>query len=116
MLNLIKVYLTSLSNEVDVDSTQAESVLAGTTLVGTQDEYTFKLNQSSLNVPDSDAFEDDDCMSVKSNDDDIASQATTRRTKPEILAVRQFGSFFGELEELRPLHEEALKKLGRKRF
>ncbi|OCL00887.1 uncharacterized protein K441DRAFT_710444, partial [Cenococcum geophilum 1.58] len=117
MSNLIKVHLTSLNIGADVDSTEAESILAGTTLVGTQDEHTFEPKQSSfLNVPDSDAFEDGDCMSIESNDEDIASQAATRRTEPEILAIRQFGSFFGELEELRPLHEEALKKLGTKRF
>jgi hypothetical protein len=117
MSNLIKVHLTSLSNGADVDSTQAESILAGTTLVGTQDEYTFEPQlSSSLNVPDLGAFEDEGCMSVVSNDDDIASQAAMRRTKPEILAVRQFGSFFGQLEELRPLHDEVLKKLGTKRF
>ncbi|KAG4429355.1 hypothetical protein IFR05_015162 [Cadophora sp. M221] len=100
--------------------TQDEHTLVGTqdehTLVATQDSHTFESKQSSsLNVPDSDTFEDD-CMSVESNEEDIASQVATRRTEPEILAVKLFGSFFGELEELRPLHKEALEKLGAKRF
>lgn len=71
---------------------------------------------ASLSLIKQEVFIDEDCFSVASNDDDIASQAATRRTRPEILAVRQLGAFFADLEDLRPLHEAALARLGPQRF
>ncbi|KAF1963801.1 hypothetical protein CC80DRAFT_13282 [Byssothecium circinans] len=98
-------------------STQADSTVGSTTLVDTQDEDATELNYcSSLREMKQEVLTDEDCISVESNDEDIASRAAIRRTEPEILAVRQFGSFFAELEELRPLHEEALVRLGTQRF
>jgi hypothetical protein len=93
----------------DQSSTQAESVSAGTTLVASQEEL-------SIDVTKSPFIGDDDYMSVASNQEDIASRAAGFRTQPEIFAVREFGSFFGDLTELRSLHRAALEKLGIERF
>ena len=57
-----------------------------------------------------------DCMSIMSNDEDIASKAPRSRTEPELLAVKLFGAYFAELDDLRDLHYDLLKKLGANRF
>ncbi|KAF5859641.1 hypothetical protein ETB97_002552 [Aspergillus alliaceus] len=106
-----------MSEGQESSSRQAESIFGGTTLVETKDEIMLGLKPSlPLDRMTSDTIEDEDCISVESNDDDIASQTATKRTEPEILAARHFGLFLAELKELRPLHEEALKKLGVERF
>ncbi|KAL4974912.1 hypothetical protein BDW66DRAFT_79394 [Aspergillus desertorum] len=107
----------SVSENQESSTRPAESVFAGTTLVETQAELQYEA-QSALPFDQkvSDTSEDEDYISVVSNDDDIASQVATKRTEPEIFAARYFGSFLAELKELRPLHEEALRKLGVKRF
>ncbi|KAL3472025.1 hypothetical protein BJX99DRAFT_262636 [Aspergillus californicus] len=107
----------SVSENQESSKRQAESTFGGTTLVETQDDLMLEKKPSlPLHQCNLDAIEDEDCMSVESNDDDIASQTAAERTKPEILAARYFGLFLAELKELRPLHEEALNKLGAKRF
>ena len=93
----------------DQPSTQAESVLTGTTLIETQGLHGLGVNKSPF-------IEDDDYMSVASNKEDIASQVAGYRTQPEMFAVREFGSFLGEFEELRTLHSAALEKLGIERL
>jgi tetratricopeptide (TPR) repeat protein len=95
--------------------TQEESSVRSATLVEDQDGFTAE-KSSATDVMEPEREGDDDCMSMESNDEDIASQAATRRSVPEILAVRQFGSFFAELEDLRSLHKEALSRLGTTRF
>lgn len=71
---------------------------------------------SERGTPLAAAKRETDSLSMVSNEEDIASQATRQRTGQEILAVREFGSFFAGLEELRPLHEDAVAKLGTRRF
>jgi hypothetical protein len=57
-----------------------------------------------------------DYTSVISNDEDIASKAPRSRTLPELLAVKLFGAYFAELDDLRDLHNDLLEKLGTGRF
>ncbi|RHZ67122.1 uncharacterized protein CDV56_102619 [Aspergillus thermomutatus] len=84
----------SMSENQESSTRQAESTFGGTTLVETQDELTLEIELSlPLDQRASDAIEDEDCISVESNDDDIASQTATKRTEPEILAARYFGLF-----------------------
>jgi tetratricopeptide (TPR) repeat protein len=95
--------------------TQEEPSVRSATLVEEQDGYTAE-KSSATDVMEPEREGDDECMSMESNHEDIASQIATRRSLPEILAVRQFGSFFAELEDLRSLHKEALSRLGTTRF
>jgi hypothetical protein len=113
----------SMSDEASIplsldEFTQLEASSFGvTTLLNTQGRQMPELEPlPSPTSTNCDTLEDDDCISVESDNNDISSQAATMRTRPEILAVRHIASFLCELEELRPLHEEALKKLGPKRF
>jgi hypothetical protein len=60
---------------------------------------------------------DDDLISVISNTESIGSQVgSLGRTPGERFASRLFGDFLGNLSQLRPLHEEALRRFGEKRF
>jgi hypothetical protein len=60
---------------------------------------------------------DDDLVSVISNTESIGSQAgSLGRTPGERFASRLFGDFLGNLRQLRPLHEEALRRFGENRF
>jgi tetratricopeptide (TPR) repeat protein len=95
--------------------TQAESSVWSATLVENHDGY-IAGKSSATDVIQQERQGDDECMSMESNDEDIASQVAAKRTVPEILAVRQFGFFFAELEELRSLHKEAFSRFGTTRF
>ncbi|KAL4947836.1 hypothetical protein BDW69DRAFT_189826 [Aspergillus filifer] len=107
----------SVSEDQESSTRPTESIFEGTTLVETQAELIFETKSLlPFDQKASDTTEDEDCTSVESNDADIASQVAKERTEPEILAVRYLGSFLADLKQLRPLHEEALKKLGVKRF
>ncbi|KAK6811346.1 hypothetical protein RU639_012790 [Aspergillus parasiticus] len=108
---------SSMPQSQEVLTQPEESSFAATTLLDIQEQQMPELKPStSLYRTTLDTFDDEDCISVVSDDNDIASKTASRRTKPEILAVRHIASFLYELEELRPLHEQALKKLGPKRF
>ena len=108
---------SSMPQSQEVLTQPEESSFAATTLLDIQEQQMLELKPStSLYRGTLDTFEDEDSISVVSDDNDIASKTATRRTKPEVLAIRHIASFLYELEELRPLHEQALKKLGPKRF
>ncbi|GMG13314.1 unnamed protein product [Aspergillus oryzae] len=108
---------SSMPQSQEVLTQPEESSFGATTLLDIQEQQMLELKPSTLLYRTTlDTFEDEDCISVVSDDNDIASKTSTRRTQPEILAVRHIASFLYELEELRPLHEQALKKLGPKRF
>jgi ppGpp synthetase/RelA/SpoT-type nucleotidyltranferase len=57
-----------------------------------------------------------DYLSIASNDEEIASQVSRRMAEPELLAVKLFGAFFAEVDDLRILHRELLDELGTARF
>ncbi|OGM49266.1 hypothetical protein ABOM_004029 [Aspergillus bombycis] len=108
---------SSMPQSQEVLTQPEESSFAATTLLGIQEQQMLEPKpSSSLDRTTLNTFEHEDCISVVSDDNDIASKTATMRSKLEILAVRHIASFLYELKELRPLHEQALKKLGPKRF
>lgn len=99
--------------------TPADSTLGGTTLVDTQIEAVAPDDRVPSSSPDASKKNYDtehDYASVLSNDEDIASKSGNYRSREEVLAVKELGYFFAELEDLRPLHQELLEKLGPERF
>lgn len=58
----------------------------------------------------------DDIRSIESDCESIGSKLSTGRSRAELLAIKLLSLFFAELEDLRPLHEAALKKIERARF
>jgi hypothetical protein len=94
-------------------SERRESSFEGTTLRDTDELSAAGVEQQAI-LDSTKGTED--YMSLASNDEDIASQTTRRRTEQEILAVKLFSIFFAESEELSRLHKNALEKLGPSRF
>lgn len=72
-------------------------------------------DHEAVNVMEPEHHGGDECISVQSNNGDRHASCL-KRIEPEIPVVRQFGSFFAELEELRPLHKRAFSRLGAMRF
>ncbi|USP77053.1 hypothetical protein yc1106_04327 [Curvularia clavata] len=93
-------------------SDRGESSFAGITLVDQQAQ----LIEAEQSVIASHEKEISDYISIASNKEDIASQAPRRKTEPELLAVRLFGTFLAELDGLRALQNDLLEKLGTARF
>jgi hypothetical protein len=59
---------------------------------------------------------DEDVRSIVSVEDDISSQAATRRTPQEVTAEEQLGVLLARNEELKPLYEAALSTVGKERL
>lgn len=99
--------------------TLVDSTAAGTTLIDTQSDT--KTPEAQLSFPNPGTSEqhrdtDHDYASVMSNDEDIPSKSGDYRSREEVLAVKELGHFFTELQDLRQLHQELLDKLGPERF
>jgi hypothetical protein len=107
----------SINQSQDELTQGTESSSAITTLPGSYDQHTLELKPSSwLDQKSLDSLQDEDCVSVVSDDNGIASQVAMIRTQPENFVIRHIASFLCEREELRPLHKKALKGLGTTRF
>ena len=57
--------------------------------------------------------EDEDVRSIVSVEDGIHSQAATSRTPQEVTVEEQLGFLLARNEELKPLYETALSKVGK---
>lgn len=101
-------------NDLETVSTLGHegSSLGGTTLIDPP------LNAPRYEIPEHTAEGQGypDYVSLVSNDEDIASRAPRLRSEPELLAVKVFGAFFAENDELRAVHVQLIEKLGVSRF
>lgn len=58
----------------------------------------------------------DDLRSMESDRGSIGSKVSTTRFNVELFAIKYLATFFAQLNDLRPLHEAALRKIERSRF
>jgi hypothetical protein len=103
--------LVSMSGKDSRDLSEHGFSLEGSTLL-----EQMRITETEQSQTERHEKEGNDYMSVISNDEDIASKAPRSRTEPELLAIKLFGMYFAELEDLRDLHHGLLENLGADRF